>query len=668
MNLELLNDRQLQAVKETEGYVRVIAGAGTGKTRVLVYRYLYLVTELGIDPDSILCITFTRKARNEMVDRIRNELGPEMDLPYILTYHSFGSRFLKEEIRTLGYPSSFRIYDERDTRKVLDRIFEDHERKMDGVSLEEIKEKITAYKKKEEYVSRMMDRSYMDHILTKRKTMDDEIIDCYLLNQRKGRWLDFDDLVIFTHYILKHHEDIRKKWQDKFGYIEVDEAQDTSTIEYEILEMLSQGSKNLFVVGDPDQNIYEWRDSDNHILLDFDKVHPSCKTFILVDNYRSTKNILDASNRLISHNNSRVEKNLLALKNEGEEIIYQKMETETEQAMKIVSLIRESIERKEDYKDNAILFRCNFYSLALENTLRNEHIPYEVVGAPSFYELSEMKDIMALIRIILEEDDESLLRMINKPSRKFGKKKVEYLLSIQQDDNLLRTLRMHQNDIEFVGSEVSSFLSFIEQIQMNVDSWPVMKSLNRIIEDSEYSDYLAKLKNPSHYENMMSFLSSVSSEIGKNEKTTLREYYQGSLKKKEEESVNRNMVSLLTIHASKGLEFKNVYIVGLDEPFFPHYKTIEERKDCGLEEERRLLYVAMTRAMDRLYLFSSNDIGKKGEVSMFIGEIFPDRMNEVHHEKPKMTKNKESTEKKQTPKKIRKEKGVPNLMKLFDLK
>ncbi len=667
MNFERLNERQLSAVKETEGYVRVIAGAGSGKTSVLVNRYLYLVNELAIDSDSILCITFTRKARNEMVERIRKEVPDDQSLDFVMTYHSLGSHFLKEEIKVLGYPSnSFRIFDERDTKKVLNRIYEDHDMKLDNPSLEDIRDRITAYKKREEYIPLMMNRDYASHILTKRKTMDDEIIDCYLLNQRKGRWLDFDDLIFYTHYILKHHDDIKKKWQAKFDYFEVDEAQDTSLVEYEILEMLSSRCHNLFVVGDPDQNIYEWRNSTNQILLDFDKKHQNCKTFMLVDNYRSTKNILDASNRLISYNLNRVKKDLFALKEEGEKVRYEKMPDENAQALKIVSLIRESIERKEDYKDNAILFRCNFYSLALEKKLRDERIPYEIIGAPSFYELSEIKDIIALIRIVLEEDDESLLRMINKPSRRFGKKKVEYLLSLSQTGSLLKTLRMHRNDIEFVGTEIESFLSVIEQVQKNVDTQGVMKSLNRLLEDSEYSDYLARLKNPSHYENMMTFLYSVSSEVGKDEKMTLRQYYEDNLKKKQEESVNRNRVSLLSIHASKGLEFRNVYVVGLDEPFFPHYKTIEERKDSGLEEERRLLYVAMTRAKDRLYLFSSEDICKKGEVSRFVYEIFPEmeKPRSVTEKRPgKDTKKIEPTIRKK-----KREKGVPDLMKLFGLK
>ena len=639
MYLNELNERQLEAIKETEGYIRVIAGAGTGKTRVLVSRFLYLVKELGVDPDSILCLTFTRKARNEMAERIRNELGNDLELPYILTYHSFGSRFLKTEIGILGYSKSFRIFDERDTKKVLTKLFEDHNLTMDSVSLEDIRTRITNEKKKEEYIPRMMNREYMDHILLERKCLEDTIVDSYLLNQRKGRWLDFDDLIFYTHYILSHFEDIRYKWQDLFSYYEVDEAQDTSKIEYEILEMLSCKCKNLFVVGDPDQNIYEWRNSDNRILLDFDKTHPECKTFILVDNYRSTKSILDASNKLISNNKNRVKKDLFALKDIGDKVNFERTETEVETASKISKLIEESISRKEDYKDNAILFRCNFYSLTLENVLRNQKIPYEVVGAPSFYELSEIQDTLSLIKIVIEEDDKSLIRMINKPTRKFGKKKVEYLLSLQNEEPLLQTLKLHRNDIEFVGSEIKEFLDIIETIQAHVNEWNAVKTLNRLVEDTGYIDYLAKLKNPSHLENLNTFLYNIKSEVG--EKTTLTDYYKSNLKKREEESLNKNSVSLLTIHASKGLEFKNVYIVGLDEPFFPHYKTLEERENTGLEEERRLLYVAMTRAKERLYLFSEADVGDKDKTSRFIDEIFNENFNTDYEIKPKSTKKKQ---------------------------
>lgn len=668
MDFSVLNERQLSAVKETEGYVRVIAGAGTGKTRVLVSRYLYLVTELGIDPDSILCLTFTRKARNEMIERIRNELGPDEELPYILTYHSFGSRFLKEEIKCIGYNSSFRIFDERDTYKVLNKLFDDHGMKLDNLAFEEMKDKITSIKRKEEYIPLMMDHQYEEHILLKRKSIYDDIVDCYLLNQRKGRWLDFDDLIFYSHYILKHHSDIREKWQNMFSYFEVDEAQDTSKIEYEILEMLSCRCKNLFVVGDPDQNIYEWRDSDNRILLDFDKTHTPCKTFILVDNYRSTKNILDVSNRLIANNKNRVKKNLYALKEEGDKVTFEAVDTEYDSARKIAKLIQESVDRKEDYKDNAVLFRCNFYSLTLEKVLKSENIPYEIVGAPSFFELVEIKDIISLIKIIVEEDDESLIRMINKPSRRFGKKKVEYLLSLQTDEPLLSTLKKHRNDIEFVGTDIQLFLDVIERIQINADKWNALKCINRLIEDSGYEDYLAKLKNPSHYENLKAFVNSVSEDIKDDNKIVLKDYYLKHLKRKEQEIENKNTVSLLTIHASKGLEFKNVYIVGLDEPFFPHYKTIEERKDSGLEEERRLLYVALTRAKERLYLFSEKEVSDKNGVSRFVNELFPDEDIPKPVKKTSTKKdNKQKTEKIK-PVKVRKPRGVPNLTDLFELK
>ncbi len=621
MYLDELNERQLEVCKETEGYIRVIAGAGTGKTRVLVSRYLYLVKELGIDLDSILCLTFTRKACNEMLSRIRQELGEELELPYILTYHSFGSRFLKEEIGILNYSKSFRIFDERDTKKVLTKIYSDHGIKLDNFTLEEIRTLISKEKSKEEYIPRMMDRDFEEHILTVRKCLEDQIIDSYLLNQRKGRWLDFDDLIYYTHYILKNFEQIKFKWQDKFSYFEVDEAQDTSKIEYDILEMLSSHCKNLFVVGDPDQNIYEWRNSDNKILLNFSKVHKDCKTFILVDNYRSTKSILDASNKLISNNKNRVKKDLYALKEDGVKVEYFQCETEVEAGDKISKLIKESIDRKEDYKDNAILFRCSFYSMSLENVLRNQKIPYDIIGAPSFYELSEIQDVLSLIKIVIEEDDKSLLRMINRPTRKFGTKKAEYLLSLQLSEPLLVTLKMHRNDIEFVGTDIKEFLNAIENIQEHLDTWNVNKALNTLLEDTRYMEYIGGLKNPSHLENLNSFIYSIRSETN-DSNITLKEYYLNNLKKREAESKSKNSVHLLTIHAAKGLEFKNVYVIGLDDPFFPHHKTLEERSKTGLEEERRLLYVAMTRAKDRLYLFSENDISGKNSHSRFIDEIF----------------------------------------------
>lgn len=665
MNDSRLNEEQQKAVEETEGYVRVIAGAGTGKTMVLVSRYLYLVETLGIDPETILCLTFTRKARFEMLDRIRERLGEDSPFSYVLTYHSFGSLFLKEEIRKISYPPSFRIYDEKDTRKVLEQIYDSYERDLDSFQLEEIRSRISEYKSDGKYITLMIERGNKDHILPQRRNFEKIVIDNYLISQRKGRWLDFDDLILYTDYILKNYPGIEEKWQNRFSYIEVDEAQDTTRAEYDILERLAGRNHNLFLVGDPDQNIYEWRNSDQRILLDFDKRHKDSKTFILKENYRSTPEILEAANRLISNNHERVEKELVTVKGHGLPVEMKFFDTQRQEADEIIKRIKESILRNENYSDNAVLFRCAFLSETLETRLREEQIPYKTAGTPSFYDLSEIKDTIALIKIVLEEDDASLIRMINRPTRHFSKKKTEYLLTLQGEEPLLTTLKKNRNDIEFTGSEIKEFLNQIETIQEHLDDWPVVKTLNHLVSDTGYLSYVSGLKNTSHLENLQSFLMNIrhESEV-MNPQPTLKEYYLSTLKRRIEETREKNHVSLLTIHASKGLEFKNVYLIGLVEPFFPHYKAVDERNGLGLEEERRLLYVGMTRAKDRLFLSYEKGTGYQGKPSMFLKEIFQENMTEEPEEKKDSEPLKTKGRKKKNQKKTKPEEG--SLLSLFD--
>lgn len=649
MYLNELNEKQLLAVKQTEGYVRVVAGAGTGKTRVLTSRFLYLVNELGIDSDSILCMTFTRKAMNEMKRRIKNVLGEDHSLKYVNTYHSFGSMFLKEEIPVLLYPKSFRIFDEDDQKKVIRKILEKYDTEYDPSLFDDIKDGIKKVKQDCKYIDRIMNRKYPDHVLEKVNTKFDIIIDEYLLAQRKNKWLDFDDLILFTYHILKNYPEIREKWQDRFSYVEVDEAQDTSKIENDIIEMLSDKCHNLFVVGDPDQNIYEWRDSDNRILLDFDKRHKGAMTFILNDNYRSTNEIIDASNNLIKNNKNRVEKDLISIKGKGQEVKYQSLENEEGVASDIIALLADSKERGETLKDNAILYRCQFQSMSLENVLKRNKIPYRVVGELSFYSLMEVKDAIALIKIYCFEDDQSFVRMVNRPSRKFGKKKLDLLLLLQKEESLFKTLKKYRNQEEFVDNEALSFVSTIDFIREHEAEWGLKKTVIHLFDDTGYSDYIFNMKNENRSENLKVLSNMIFEYAHDHPHATLKECYHALLEDNDEDFEDRDRLELMTIHSAKGLEFKNVYVVGLNDGILPHEKTLEERGDNGLEEERRLLYVAMTRAKDRLYLYS-NVVGSFGDVkpSRFIKEIFP-TMEEVTY----VSSDNEEKPKKKTAKKTR---------------
>lgn len=597
-----LNEKQKEAIQDTEGYVRIIAGAGSGKTKVLVNRYLYLVEEKKVNPERILCLTFTRKAAKEMERRIRKEV-PLLPEDSVLTYHSFCSRFLRKEIVLLGYPHGFRIYDEEDTSSLLKRLLNRRHIPIDKSILESLKLEIFRYKTESEYIFRMMNPIFKDHIVL--DTLNNEtreIIDEYLLNQRKGKWLDFDDLIFYTRYLLLQYPDVLSSWQDKYDYLQIDEAQDSSRFEFDILEMISAKKKNLFLVGDPDQNIYEWRNSDNSILVNFDKKHKGTKTHILSINYRSPSQVLEVANALISHNKKRVKKELLSFQGEGEEVSYYRLSNVNSMAENIAFEIEKSKERGEDYKDNVILYRCNFSSQDVIPTLKEHNIPFQVVDDSDVYSTSDGKDILALMRLVYDSDDKAFTRMINKPKRKFGKKKLEYLLSLQKEKSLLETLKDNLKDEAFKDLPLKDFLNAMDQAREKKDK-PYEAFLS-LLDDSGYAFYLQNLKAPSHLDNVKEIEKDTQEYMEKHpEIKTLKDLYVSFFKEKENRVHESDKVLLMTVHASKGLEFKNVYVITLNEGIFPYRKALEERKD-GWEEERRLLYVAITRTKEHLFLFS----------------------------------------------------------------
>lgn len=670
MYLKELNEKQLEATKAIDGYIRVIAGAGTGKTRVLTSRYLYLVKEMNIDTDNILCMTFTRKAMNEMKDRIRKELSDTCSLKYIQTYHSFGSLFLKEEIKVLGYLHGFKIYDEIDQKRILKDLYKKRDIELDDMLLQDIKDIIYREKKKEIYINRMYDHSYTNHILDNIRTLEETIIDEYLLRQRKDRWLDFSDLILYTHYILKNYEEIKEKWQSRFLYIEVDEAQDTSPIENDIIEILASKCKNLFVVGDPDQNIYEWRESDNKILLSFDKMHKNCKTFTLEKNYRSTSNIIEISNNLIKHNKKRIDKTLYTVKGKGKEVEHKTYYDSNIEAIELVKTIQKEKEEGINYKEMAILYRCNYQSKDVENALKENSIPYHIIGGTSFYSLTEIKDLISLIKLYLFEDDESFIRMTNKPSRKFSKKKIEYLESIRGNNSLLKALSINRNDEEFSSSDVFYFVDLLKRIKDNEHEWGLAKVINNLYEESGYHDYLEGLKNKSHLENATAFIQDIREFALAHIEFTLEDYFHLYLENIDETRKDYDCVYLMTVHAAKGLEFNSVHVIGLNEMLFPHKHALETNDKDAIEEERRLLYVAITRAKENLYLYSENtghtNFTFSYAQSRFIKELFDknyveEKMIETKHIKKKKVKM-EKAKKERKPKKTKMEKKSKGIL------
>ncbi len=603
-----LNEKQYEAVLDTEGYVRVIAGAGSGKTKLLVSRYAYIVKDYGIDPKNILCVTFTNKAAAEMKKRIRHIIGDGYDTTLICTYHGFCARMLRENPEKLFFTKNFQIIDTSQQRNILSEIYQKYELKLDHASFGDILKKIREFKSDIAYVPKMC-TSENTQILNEITDLESKIIEEYLQRQKAIYALDFHDLLSFALYLLINDDEIRAKWQNRLNYIQVDEFQDSSKREMDLINILSGKHKNLMIVGDPDQNIYEWRGSKVELLVDFDKAHIPTKTIFLNRNYRSTPQILACANTIIEKNKIRLKKDLYTLSDNGENVIHFHSKNDEEEMKRIVNKIK-IIHKNENYSysDIAVLYRSSFLSRLIEKKLVENNIPYEIYGGVKFYQRMEVLDIIAYLKLIAFNDDLSFKRIVNKPRRKFGRVKManlEYL----QDDEFYNTKSKNTTALYdilkdcldrdmFKGSSVNKFVDFIENIRINQKHMRITEIVNTVCNESGYENYIRALGDEERLDNLMEF-KRIADEFEKNfgEDLTLEEFLQQlSLQSSENEETSKEAVKLMTIHSAKGLEFPVVFIVGFTEGIFPSSKTIEERKEAGLEEERRLCYVAITRA------------------------------------------------------------------------
>lgn len=621
MNNNILNAQQQSIVKEAKGYIRVIAGAGSGKTRILTSRFINLVKEYHVDPARILCMTFTRKAAEVIRQRIKEEIN-DISSFSLSTFHSFGNLFLKEEINALGYPKNFKIYDEYNQRRIIAKIEKAPIKSISRNDMNRINNHILDAKLKIRYAERMMSHKYENHILTAADNIPDyQKIDAYLLYQRKGKWLDFDDLILFTEFLLKTNKEILARWQERFDYLEIDEAQDLSKPEMEIIELLSKKSGNLLIVGDPDQNIYQWRKSSNDFLLNFDKVHKSCQTFFMTINYRSGIDIISCSNNLIRYNKKRLDKELIPFKKTNNPVMIKSFSF-SQCTDDIISAIKKSIEAGEHYSDNAVFYRCHFMSQDIENSLKAGNIPYQVLGSTSFYETSEIVDVISLIKLAVDEDDPSFIRMINKPPKGFGAKKLEYLVSIQKDESLYKTLNRHICDDKFEKTNAFEFMEAMNNIKARIKSgeWNASESVRHLLLDTGYLGYVTSKNNKEGLDDIGQFSKNVEEYQNSNKEKGLNEYLKEYLAPLLEKDQSPDSVQLMTVHAAKGLEFKNVYIIDANRDCFPYKRALEEEQD-GLEAERRLFYVAMTRAKDSLTIYNTLGNTNNDSPSPFIREL-----------------------------------------------
>lgn len=631
-----LNTPQKEAVLSTEGYVRVIAGAGSGKTHALTMRYAYLVEELGVSPGNILCITFTNKSAREMKLRLRRFLGDEIDTSFVSTLHSFCTRVLRKDIGKLFYPENFVVLDTIDQKNILEEIYEELGIKMDTATFEYMIDQIRYEKNL---------GTYMDYVAKPSqefiKINDDDlklkIIYRYIEKQKKYFGLDFFDLINFTIYLFKNHEDILQKWQNQLHYVMVDEFQDITMKEFKLIRTLTDLHQNFFVVGDPDQNIYEWRGSKMEVLLDFeknikdyfDKIAPSYfnnhpigilknsfKTIFLNQNYRSTKEIITASNDLINKNKNRIEKKLYTENEDGEKVVHFHGKNDDEEILFIVNKIKEHITNNGKYCQIAILYRSSYVSRFIEKGLLKYNIPYVVYGGVGFYERKEIKDVLSYLRLIEYNDDLSFKRIVNVPRRKMGKNKIAFLQTHAENEKitLYQTLKKHIDNPIFIGSKAKEFVTMIEKMKNELINDKVSEILQKLLIEGGYEQYIRESGEMDRLDNLSELLRSiVALETNYGEPLPLPNFLQEvSLESPLEEIDNNDCIKIMTTHIAKGLEFHTVFIAGLNEKIFPSPRALEERKKAALEEERRLCYVAMTRAKKNLYMSESEGFGFRG--------------------------------------------------------
>lgn len=615
-----LNDKQKEAVIDESKHLRIIAGAGSGKTRVLTMRIAYLIEQKHINPKNVLAITFTNKAANEMKNRISEMLGEAGDGAFISTIHSLCVRILKEEIGVFGYPKNFTIVDGDDQKTILKEAYKEFNIDKKDLSYGSALDYIANCKYEELSYEKAMDQAYGE-----KKLVDKANVYKYYDERLKSLYaLDFDDLILFTVRLFKLHKDILKKWSSKFIYIHVDEFQDIDKTQYELIKLLSSTHDNVYVVGDPDQTIYTWRGADVNIIVNFDKDFKNTKTIILNQNYRSTNNILEGANSLIKYNKSRVPKDLFSENGDGDKIVHKTLPDETSEAYYIVSCIQSLLKQGYEYNDIAILYRSNYLSREVEKVFIENRIPYVIYGGIRFYERMEVKDILSYLRLIVTGDDLAFQRVINQPKRGIGQKSIDTIFSLAKENNISMYEVVKQGLFAKNQSVLESFVDMVERWKSSLDGKPLEEVLTDVFEQSGYRSMLEKENETERIENVKSLIDDIKDYQETYPGSTLADYLSMiSLYTDKANTDGSASVSLMTIHASKGLEFKVVFVVGLSEGIFPSERTMLEQK--GVEEERRLAYVAYTRAKEKLTLTDTSSfsyvVNSAKTTSRFVNEI-----------------------------------------------
>ncbi|WP_026512102.1 ATP-dependent helicase [Butyrivibrio sp. LC3010] len=615
--LEGLNKAQLEAVTTTEGYVRVIAGAGSGKTRALSHRFAYLVNGLGIMPGHILCVTFTNKSANEMRQRIHRLTG-DNDTGYINTFHGFCVSVLQEDSHAVSYPKNFLVLDNSDIDDMLKIIYEERGLSLRDMTFSKARDMFEIRKifSEPEYYLDMITMSLdtLKEKYDKATDVQDILFYGYLYQEKKCFGLDYNDLIKFSLYIFSQNEDIKLKWQKRLEYIMIDEFQDIDSLQYELMEVLAGYHKNLFIVGDPDQTIYTWRGANVKYLLDFDKNFPDVKTIMMNDNYRSTPQILRAVNSLIDTNKQRIKKELSATLPDGESVLCHLAPNTADEADWITGEILALKGLGIPYRDITILYRAHYVTRTIEEGLLKEKIPYTIYSGVQFFGRMEIKDALCYLRMIVYRDDISFRRIANVPKRNLGKRRMSFLEQYAADNSCSLYKALNDNlDHEIMkGTKAKKFIDLIDRFSESYEGLPVSEVLSKILNESGYEEMLRTEGAQERLDNLAELKQSVFEyETTCGEEVGLEDYLRhiALFTNADSDAGNDDKIRLMTVHAAKGLEFPYVFLCGMNEGIFPSRKihTLE-----GMEEERRLAFVAMTRAKKRLFITEAGGMNFEG--------------------------------------------------------
>lgn len=647
--LKGLNKEQRAAVKHTEGPLLIMAGAGSGKTRVLTHRIAYLMEEKRIPPRNILAITFTNKAAREMKDRVRQLIGPDSEQMWVSTFHSMCVRILRRDIDRIGYNRNFSILDSSDQLTVIKQVLKDlniDSKKFEPRALQgrisTAKNELITPETFAEQAGNFYDRQVA------------QVYETYQKILRKNHSLDFDDLIMETIHLFQRVPEVLEYYQRRFQYIHVDEYQDTNHAQYYLVKQLASRYQNICVVGDSDQSIYRWRGADITNILSFENDYPRAKTVMLEQNYRSTKSILDAANHVIKNNTSRKPKKLWTENPEGKKIKYYKGTTEQDEALFVTQKIQE-LTRSGEYKpsDIAVLYRTNAQSRAIEDTLMKSNVGYQMVGGTKFYDRKEIKDLIAYLRLIANPDDDlSFERVVNVPKRGIGKTSMDRLRAYAAQNDL--SFHEAVEEVDFTGvtkkaaNALVEFSELIKTLSQQQEFLTATDMVEQVLERSGYEEMLKNersIESESRLENLEEF-KTVTKEFEKNseDKTVIAFLTDLALiadidQMDDLEEGSEDKVTLMTLHAAKGLEFPVVFLIGMEETVFPHSRAMFD--DEELEEERRLAYVGITRAEKELYLTHAAMRTLYGRTTMnpisrFINEIPEELIEGMEDEKESM--------------------------------